>query len=259
MIERLIAQHPQAQGRAARPPRHEFVERRRQDLLRDGARDHRSRRRVHRASATAAIRRSAGRSTRRSPRRSGASILAEILPWLRGQISATRRFVATVQDDERMLRFVNSDDAPRLAALGTSCPDHFLRTKIKPLFVDWDPAERRRRGAEGGIARGSRRVPPGLRRLLRPLQAARLAADARPQPDRDPDSRAGHDRLGQEQERVARDRRVLQLRHRGDARRGGHRPVRGHGPAGGLRHRILARSRRRSSDGCRPRRSSTAR
>jgi rhamnulose-1-phosphate aldolase/alcohol dehydrogenase len=39
-----------------------------------------------------------------------------------------------------MLRFVNSHDAPRLAALGTSCPDHFLRTKIKPFFVDWDPA-----------------------------------------------------------------------------------------------------------------------
>src|SRR5438132_10692662 len=39
-----------------------------------------------------------------------------------------------------MLRFVNSNDGPRLAELGTSCPDHFLRTKIKPLFVDWDPA-----------------------------------------------------------------------------------------------------------------------
>jgi len=65
---------------------------------------------------------------------------AEILPFLRGQISVKKRFVATVQDDERMLRFVNSHDGPRLAALGTSCPDHFLRTKIKPLFVDWDPA-----------------------------------------------------------------------------------------------------------------------
>ena len=65
---------------------------------------------------------------------------AEILPFLRGQISVDKRFVGTVQDDERMLRFVNSHDGPRLAALGTSCPDHFLRTKIKPLFVEWDPA-----------------------------------------------------------------------------------------------------------------------
>jgi rhamnulose-1-phosphate aldolase/alcohol dehydrogenase len=67
-------------------------------------------------------------------------ILADLLPFLRGQVSVHARFVGTVQDDDRMLRFVNSADAPRLAALGTSCPDHFLRTKIKPLFVDWDPA-----------------------------------------------------------------------------------------------------------------------
>lgn len=66
-------------------------------------------------------------------------MLAQVLPFVRGQISGARRYVGTVQDDEKMLRFVNSVDAPRLAALGTSCPDHFLRTKIKPLFVDWDP------------------------------------------------------------------------------------------------------------------------
>jgi len=65
---------------------------------------------------------------------------AAIIPFLRGQVSVTKRFVGTVQDDERMLRFVNSHDGLRLAELGTSCPDHFLRTKIKPLFVDWDPA-----------------------------------------------------------------------------------------------------------------------
>src|SRR5256884_8724580 len=65
---------------------------------------------------------------------------AEIIPFLRGQISVSKRFVGTVQDDEKMLRFVNSNDGPRLAGLGTSCPDHFLRTKIKPLFVDWEPA-----------------------------------------------------------------------------------------------------------------------
>jgi len=66
-------------------------------------------------------------------------LISEIIPFLRGKISDYKRFVGTVQDDEKMLRFVNSADAPRLAELGTSCPDHFLRTKIKPLFVDWDP------------------------------------------------------------------------------------------------------------------------
>ena len=63
----------------------------------------------------------------------------EIIPFIRGQVSIYKRFVGTVQDDAKMLRFVNSVDAPRLAELGTSCPDHFLRTKIKPLFVEWNP------------------------------------------------------------------------------------------------------------------------
>ncbi|MGC8799907.1 MAG: bifunctional rhamnulose-1-phosphate aldolase/short-chain dehydrogenase [Chloroflexus sp.] len=80
--------------------------------------------------------------------------LAAILPWLRGQISRQRRFIATIQDDARTLRFVNSIDAPRLAELGTSCPDHFLRTKIKPLYIDWNPqaesvSDLRRKLADG--------------------------------------------------------------------------------------------------------------
>jgi rhamnulose-1-phosphate aldolase/alcohol dehydrogenase len=67
------------------------------------------------------------------------AVFAAILPWLRGQVSQLKRFVGTVQEDEAILRFVNSHDAPRLAELGTSCPDHFLRTKIKPLYVPWNP------------------------------------------------------------------------------------------------------------------------
>jgi rhamnulose-1-phosphate aldolase/alcohol dehydrogenase len=66
-------------------------------------------------------------------------VLASILPWLRGQVSGERNLIATVQGGAGVLRFVNSRDAARLAELGTSCPDHFLRTKIKPLYVDWDP------------------------------------------------------------------------------------------------------------------------
>ncbi|QDT68749.1 7-alpha-hydroxysteroid dehydrogenase [Planctomycetes bacterium MalM25] len=68
-------------------------------------------------------------------------LLAELLPWLRGQVTHEgQRLIGTVQTDATIQRFVNSHDAPRLAELGTSCPDHFLRTKIKPLYVDWDPA-----------------------------------------------------------------------------------------------------------------------
>jgi rhamnulose-1-phosphate aldolase/alcohol dehydrogenase len=80
--------------------------------------------------------------------------LAAILPWLRGQISQQRRFIGTVQDDEKILRFVNSHHAPRLAELGTSCPDHFLRTKIKPLYVDWDPQTENLDALRGKLADG---------------------------------------------------------------------------------------------------------
>jgi rhamnulose-1-phosphate aldolase/alcohol dehydrogenase len=65
--------------------------------------------------------------------------LAQILPFLRGQLSQQNQFIGTIQDDDITLQFINSKDAPRLAELGTSCPDHFLRTKIKPLYVDWNP------------------------------------------------------------------------------------------------------------------------
>ena len=67
------------------------------------------------------------------------ALLIEVLPQLRGLVSQRNRFIGTVQYDEDILNFVNSVDAARLTELGTSCPDHFLRTKIKPLYIDWDP------------------------------------------------------------------------------------------------------------------------
>ncbi len=67
------------------------------------------------------------------------AVLAEVLPFLRGQVSQQNQFIGTIQDDDLTLQFINSKDAPDLAELGTSCPDHFLRTKIKPLYVDWNP------------------------------------------------------------------------------------------------------------------------
>ena len=79
---------------------------------------------------------------------------AAILPWLRGQVSQQKRFIGTVQDDEKILRFVNSKDAPRLAELGTSCPDHFLRTKIKPLYVDWNPQTQELSALKSKLAAG---------------------------------------------------------------------------------------------------------
>ena len=64
-----------------------------------------------------------------------------LLPFLRGRISQERRFLANFSDDEDVLRFVNSAHAKELAFLGTSCPDHFVRTKIRPMFVPWAEQE----------------------------------------------------------------------------------------------------------------------
>ncbi len=65
--------------------------------------------------------------------------LVDLLPWLRGRLSLERKVIATVDASQEALQFANSREAPRLAELGTSCPDHFLRTKIKPLYVDERP------------------------------------------------------------------------------------------------------------------------
>ncbi len=64
-------------------------------------------------------------------------IAATILPYLRGQLATKRRSIAHYDDSADMIDFVNSLDAKALAHLGTSCPDHFIRTRIRPMFVDW--------------------------------------------------------------------------------------------------------------------------
>jgi rhamnose utilization protein RhaD (predicted bifunctional aldolase and dehydrogenase)/NAD(P)-dependent dehydrogenase (short-subunit alcohol dehydrogenase family) len=65
------------------------------------------------------------------------TIATSILPFLRGQLGQQRRAIASFSDAEDVLGFVNSRDAKELAYLGTSCPDHFIRTKIRPMFVPW--------------------------------------------------------------------------------------------------------------------------
>lgn len=67
-------------------------------------------------------------------------VAAAILPLLRGLVSSNRRLIAHFVDSEDALQFANSRWAEALSALGTSCPDHFLRTRICPMFVAWDPA-----------------------------------------------------------------------------------------------------------------------
>ncbi|WPV64412.1 bifunctional aldolase/short-chain dehydrogenase [Chitinophaga sp. LS1] len=64
---------------------------------------------------------------------------AALAPVLRGLCSGHTRMIGHFTDDPRVLEFINSNDLDRLAPLGTSCPDHFLRTKISPLVLDLDP------------------------------------------------------------------------------------------------------------------------
>jgi rhamnulose-1-phosphate aldolase/alcohol dehydrogenase len=64
---------------------------------------------------------------------------AALLPLVRGLASTDKRQVGHYTDSEVVLDFVSRAEHPRLAALGTSCPDHFLRTKVRPLVLDLSP------------------------------------------------------------------------------------------------------------------------
>ncbi|WP_035349855.1 bifunctional rhamnulose-1-phosphate aldolase/short-chain dehydrogenase [Edaphobacter aggregans] len=68
-----------------------------------------------------------------------AEIAAAIMPYLRGAVSRRQRWIGSYSDAPQVLNFVNSESAEKLAHLGTSCPDHFIRTKIRPMFIKWNP------------------------------------------------------------------------------------------------------------------------
>jgi rhamnose utilization protein RhaD (predicted bifunctional aldolase and dehydrogenase) len=67
------------------------------------------------------------------------ALAQDIFPVIRGRVSARQRLIGSFGATPEVLRFINSVDAAALAHLGTSCPDHFIRTKIRPLFVRWTP------------------------------------------------------------------------------------------------------------------------
>jgi len=66
---------------------------------------------------------------------------ASLAPVLRGFCSSQTKMIGHFTDDERVLQYINSNDLEKLAPLGTSCPDHFLRTKISPLVLNLAPNE----------------------------------------------------------------------------------------------------------------------
>src|SRR3989442_13370542 len=84
-----------------------------------------------------------GTRTEALPRETRGAVAQAIMPVLRGKIMEKEPKVGHFDDSAEVLQFVCSRDLAALAALGTSCPDHFLRTKIRPLVLDLDP--------EGGV------------------------------------------------------------------------------------------------------------
>ncbi len=102
---------------------------------------------------------------------------AALAPVIRGLASTDLRMVGHFTDSEVVLDFVASEKLQPLAALGTSCPDHFLRTKVSP---DGPRPARHgtRRGDGQPPARAARGVPHGLRRLLRAQRQPGQPGDA---------------------------------------------------------------------------------
>jgi len=66
------------------------------------------------------------------------AVASKLMPAIRGMVSGQQHMVGHFDDSEAVLQFVNARDMRDLAALGTSCPDHFLRTKIRPMVVEFD-------------------------------------------------------------------------------------------------------------------------
>ncbi|MCR6111889.1 bifunctional aldolase/short-chain dehydrogenase [Bacillus sp. A301a_S52] len=68
------------------------------------------------------------------------AILAEIMPYLRGQVYEEDAMILTYKDEPEILEFINSHGADTLSQIGAACPDHLVHTKRLPLYLDWDPA-----------------------------------------------------------------------------------------------------------------------
>ncbi|GAB2699325.1 bifunctional aldolase/short-chain dehydrogenase [Paenibacillus thermoaerophilus] len=66
-------------------------------------------------------------------------IAAEVMPIVRGEVSREKRMLLSFDDSADILRFVNGRDSAKLSQVGAACPDHLVHTKMKPLFVEWNP------------------------------------------------------------------------------------------------------------------------
>lgn len=67
------------------------------------------------------------------------SIVAQIMPTLRGAVSDSKKMILSYDDGDDVLQFVGGETSAKLSQVGAACPDHLVHTKVVPLFIDWTP------------------------------------------------------------------------------------------------------------------------
>ncbi len=180
--------------------------------------------RPHRPTSTRTARPSpsarSGRQYAALPEEERRAKAAALAATIRGIASHDKPMVGHFTDDPRVLEFLASAKAPKLAALGTSCPDHFLRTKVKPMLLDL-PSDA---PLDKAIAR-LKELHEAYRADYTAYYEAHATRGLARDPRRRPAHRAGagrrHVQLRREQADRPRRRRVLPQRHQRDARRRG--------------------------------------
>ncbi|MFY0802304.1 bifunctional aldolase/short-chain dehydrogenase [Peribacillus frigoritolerans] len=70
-------------------------------------------------------------------------VLASIMPVIRGAVGEEKKMLLTFDDADDVLQFLNSKNAAALSQVGAACPDHLVHTKMKPLYINWDPQNER--------------------------------------------------------------------------------------------------------------------
>lgn len=80
-----------------------------------------------------------GQAYQSLPQEERQQVLAAVMPIIRGAVSDEKKMILAYDDAEDVLEFVNSRNAGTLSQVGAACPDHLVHTKMKPLYIDWDP------------------------------------------------------------------------------------------------------------------------
>lgn len=88
------------------------------------------------------------------PQEERRSIAAQVMPVIRGAVSDEKRMILTFDDADDVLKFVGGKDSKQLSQIGAACPDHLVHTKMKPLFIDWDPASKDVESLKAAIKEG---------------------------------------------------------------------------------------------------------